>query len=123
MQREHRRVLAIVLSLLAVLFVGGGLAGVKTLQIRKLIAAGQAFATPPESVSSVVVREENWQIDLPAIGSISAVQGVTLAPDLPGTVREIAFESGATVAQGDVLLRLDTCRRRPNCGRSRRRWS
>ncbi len=108
MQREHRRVLAIVLSLLAVLFVGGGLAGVKTLQIRKLIAAGQAFATPPESVSSVVVREENWQIDLPAIGSISAVQGVTLAPDLPGTVREIAFESGATVAQGDVLLRLDT---------------
>ena len=33
---------------------------------------------------------------------------MTIAPELAGTVREIAFESGATVAQGDLLVRLDT---------------
>jgi len=98
----------IALALLVVLLVGGGLAGVKILQIRKLIAAGQAFVTPPETVSSVLVREEKWQDTLTAIGSIAAVQGVTITPDIPGTVREIAFESGAVLAQGDLLVRLDT---------------
>ncbi len=98
----------IALALLVVLLVGGGLAGVKMLQIRKLIAAGQAFVTPPETVSSVLVREEKWQDTLTAIGSIAAVQGVSITPDIPGTVREIAFESGAVVSQGDLLVRLDT---------------
>jgi membrane fusion protein (multidrug efflux system) len=32
---------------------------------------------------------------------------VTITPELAGTVREIAFESGASIAQGDLLVRLD----------------
>lgn len=98
----------IIVAIVIVLAVGGGLAGVKTLQLRKMIAAGGAFAPPPESVSSATVRPEKWQGSLSAIGSVAAVQGVTLTPDLAGTVREIAFESGAVVAQGDLLVRLDT---------------
>ena len=65
----------------------GGLAGVKTLQIKKLMAAGKSFAPPPESVSAAVVREEKWQGTLTAIGSITAVQGVTVTPEIPGPVR------------------------------------
>jgi len=81
--------------------VVGGLAGVKVLQIQKLIAGAKAFAPPPESVSTTVVREEQWQGTLTAIGSITAVQGVSVTPDIPGTVREIAFESGALAAKDD----------------------
>lgn len=99
--------LKITLAMVLVLLVVGGLAGVKVLQIRKLVAAGQAYAPPPETVSSFVVREEQWQGVITAIGSIAAVQGVTLTPEIPGTVREIAFESGAVVAKGDLLVRLD----------------
>jgi membrane fusion protein (multidrug efflux system) len=91
-----------------VLVVVGGLAGVKTLQIRKMIAAGQSAAIPPETISSFVAKQESWRETLAAIGSISAVQGVTLAPEIAGTVREIAFESGAIVAKGDLLVRMDT---------------
>ena len=98
----------IVIAIVIVLGVVGGLAGVKTLQIKRMIAGGKAFAPPPESVSTAVVREEKWQVSLTAIGSITAVQGVTVTPDIPGTVREIAFESGAVVAKGDLLVRLDT---------------
>ncbi len=98
----------IAVAIFIVLLIVGGLAGTKILQIRTLIAAGKSFVTPPESVSTAVVREENWQNTLTAIGSISAVQGVTVTPDIPGTVREIAFESGAVVAKGDLLVRLDT---------------
>jgi len=98
----------IIIAVVIVLGVVGGLAGVKTLQIQKMIAGGKAFAPPPESVSTAVAREEKWQVSLTAIGSITAVQGVTVTPDIPGTVREIAFESGAVVAKGDLLVRLDT---------------
>ena len=100
--------LKIVFAVLLVLLVFGGLAGVKTLQIKKLIATGKAFVPPPESVSTVVVRGEKWQGTLTAVGSITAVQGVMVTPDIPGSVREIAFESGALVAAGGLLVRLDT---------------
>ena len=98
----------IILAVLLVLAVFGGLAGVKALQIKKLIASGAAFVPPPESVSTAVAREEKWQGFISSIGTINAVQGVTVTPDIPGQVREIAFESGATVAKGDLLVRLDT---------------
>jgi membrane fusion protein, multidrug efflux system len=99
--------LKITAAILLVLTVVGVLAGVKTLQIQKLIAAGKTYAPPPEGVSSCLAREEKWSSTLSAIGSITAVQGVTLTPDIPGTVREIAFESGAVVTNGALLVRLD----------------
>ena len=90
------------------LVVGGTLAGVKTLQIRTLMAAGKSYASPPESVSSVLAREEKWQGTITAIGSVTAVQGVTVTPELAGIIHEIAFESGAVVAKDALLVRLDT---------------
>jgi membrane fusion protein (multidrug efflux system) len=96
------------LAVLLVLLVVGALAGVKTLQIRKLMASGKNFAPPPESVSTVVAREEKWQGTLTAIGSVTAVQGVTVTPEIAGIIHEIAFESGAVVSKGDLLVRLDT---------------
>src|SRR5262245_56854695 len=94
-----------ILIVLAVLVVVGG---VKGLQIKALMAAGKNYKPQPETVSSAIVREEKWQGTLTAIGSISAAQGVTVTPEIAGTVREIAFESGAVVAKGDLLVRLDT---------------
>jgi membrane fusion protein (multidrug efflux system) len=90
------------------LVVIGGLAGAKTLQIQKLMAGARARRPAPESISSALVHEEKWQDTFEAIGSITAAQGVTITPELAGTVREIAFESGAVVAKGDLLVRLDT---------------
>jgi membrane fusion protein (multidrug efflux system) len=98
----------IAIAILIVLAICGALAGVKTLQIRKLIEGGKAYVQPPESVSSAVVHEEKWPTTLTAIGSVTAVQGVTVNPELPGIVSEIAFSSGAVVAKGDLLVRLDT---------------
>jgi membrane fusion protein (multidrug efflux system) len=98
----------IVIAVLLVLGIAGGLVGVKALQIRKLSEVGKAYAPPPESVSSVIVREDKWQGTLSAIGSIVAIQGVTVTPEIAGTVREIAFESGAVISKGDLLIKLDT---------------
>ena len=84
------------------------LAAIKTLQIRALIAAAPSFAPPPSTVSTAIVHEEQWPDTLSAIGSVNAAQGVIVAPEIAGTVTQIAFESGATVNQGDLLVKLDT---------------
>lgn len=98
----------IAVSVLIVLVIVGALAGVKALQIRKLTEFGKSYAPPPESVSSFVAREEKWQGTLSAIGSVTAVQGVEVTTEVPGLVKEILFEPGAVVSQGDLLVRLDT---------------
>ena len=98
--------LKIVIAVIAVVLVVGVLAGIKTLQIRKLIS--QPIPQQVETISSAVAREEKWQGTLSTIGSVAAVQGVNLTTELSGTVKEIAFESGAVVAKDDLLLRLDT---------------
>lgn len=97
-----------ILSIVVVLAIIGGLAGVKVLQIRKLIAMGKTFVPPPETISSAVAHEEKWQDTLSAVGSLTAVQGVTITPELAGKVVDIRFESGAVVAAGDLLVKLDT---------------
>src|SRR4051812_49393332 len=98
----------IFLAILLVLLVVGAVGGIKFLQIRKLIDSGKSFMPPPETVSSAMVREEKWQETLSAIGSVTAVQGVDVSTEIAGIVHDITFESGATVTNGTVLVRLDT---------------
>lgn len=95
---------AIAITLVVVIFVVLG--GIKALQFKTMAAT--PWLQPPDTVSSAVAHEENWQDTFNAVGSITAVQGVTVTPELAGTVREIAFESGAVVSKGDLLVRFDT---------------
>jgi len=98
----------IIIGLVIVVGTAGALGLVKGLQIGTMIAAGKAFVPPPETISSAVAHEEKWQDTLSAVGSVNAAQGVIVSPEIAGTVTEIAFESGATVNQGDLLIKLDT---------------
>ena len=84
------------------------LAGTKAGQIVQMVRAGESFVPPPESVTSAPVEAAEWEPTTPAIGTLVAVRGVVLAAELPGTVREIAFEAGTSVKRGAVLVRLDT---------------
>ncbi|HEY0593359.1 MAG TPA: efflux RND transporter periplasmic adaptor subunit [Thermoanaerobaculia bacterium] len=90
----------------------GALGGVKYLQIRSAMAAGAAYQPPPEAVTTVVAGEEPWESTLGAIGTVVAVNGVTVSADLPGVVEQIAFESGRQVSKGGVLVRLDASQER-----------
>src|SRR5437867_8909641 len=81
---------------------------VKFRQIQDGMAQAAAFQPPPEAVTTIVAQKETWLASLSAIGTIAPVQGVTVSADLPGTVDRIAFDSGAAVVEGDVLVELDT---------------
>jgi membrane fusion protein (multidrug efflux system) len=66
------------------------------------------FQMPPEAVTTIVTKQENWDTSLNAIGTVVAVNGVTVSADLPGIIQQISFNSGQPVRKGDVLVRLDT---------------
>lgn len=85
---------------------------IKYRQISAAIAEGASFQPPPEAVTTTVARQAQWPATLDAIGTVVAVQGVTVSADLPGVVERIAFDSGRTVRAGEVLVRLDTSQER-----------
>lgn len=96
----------IALTALGLLVIVGVIVGVKVLQIKTLIST-----KPPvqrEAVATYVVKKEHWRETITSVGSLSAVQGVTVPAELDGKIVEIDFEAGAQVKAGDVLLRQDT---------------
>jgi membrane fusion protein (multidrug efflux system) len=97
-----------ILMLAVVLAFVAAVGGVKFLQIRSAMAQQGSFQPPPETVTTVIAKAEPWEATMNAVGSVVAVNGVTVSADLPGLVDEIAFQSGQKVGKGDVLIRLST---------------
>ncbi len=97
-----------IVMLASAAFLVAGLSGVKIKQFQAAAAQAASFQPPPEAVTTVVAVQEDWAATLQAIGSLAAVQGVTVSADLPGLVAELSFDSGRMVKSGEVLARLDT---------------
>jgi membrane fusion protein (multidrug efflux system) len=97
--------------MIMLLLVGAFVAAIGTLkytQIRAAIAEGASFQPPPEAVTTIEARLEAWPATIDAIGTVTAVHGVTVSADLPGVVEHIAFDSGKRLQKGEILVRLDT---------------
>jgi membrane fusion protein (multidrug efflux system) len=96
------------LMLLVVAVFVAAVGFIKYRQVRGAIAQASSFQPPPEAVTTTVARQEEWSSTVSGIGTVTAVQGVTVSADLPGIVEKINFDSGRTVRAGDVLVKLDT---------------
>jgi membrane fusion protein (multidrug efflux system) len=97
-----------ILMLVLMTIFTGVLGFVKVKQFQAMAGQFAAMQPPPDAVTTIVADREKWPAMLSAIGTVAAVQGVTVSADLPGIVDRIAFESGRAVDQGDVLVELDT---------------
>jgi membrane fusion protein, multidrug efflux system len=95
----------VMLGLTAVLLTGLGF--MKFRQIQSAVQAA-TFQPPPEAVTSIVVKREQWPTTTAVIGTMEAVHGVMVSADLPGAVARINFDSGKAVREGDILVELDT---------------
>jgi membrane fusion protein (multidrug efflux system) len=75
--------------------------------VGKMIKQGmaKAFSAPP-AVATATATESSWQAHTTAVGSLRAVKGADLAPQVGGVVDTISFESGNDVRKGATLLRL-----------------
>jgi membrane fusion protein (multidrug efflux system) len=101
-----------ILTVAVMLVIIAALGLVKFFQIRSAIAEYSSFQPPPEAVTTTMARQEYWPAELNAIGSVVAVQGVTVSADMPGIVEKINFSSGQRVRKGDLLVQLDTSQER-----------
>lgn len=97
-----------ILMLVVAVAVIGGLGFVKARQIQVAMAQGANFKIPPTAVTTVVAQRETWPSTMTVIGTVAAIQGVTVGADLPGTIDKIHFESGQWIHEGDILVELDT---------------
>jgi membrane fusion protein (multidrug efflux system) len=86
----------------------GLLGGVKAMQIGAMVKAGASFSMPPESVSVAKVEAARWRPERSAIGTLVALRSVTIASEVPGSVKAIHFDSGQAVSRGALLVELDT---------------
>ncbi|WP_440997754.1 efflux RND transporter periplasmic adaptor subunit [Arhodomonas sp. SL1] len=95
--------------LLVALFLGaifGGIFGWKHLQEQRM--AEQADQPqPPATVTATEAEQTSWRPAIRAVGSVNATEGIDITTEVAGKISEIAFESGARVAAGETLLRLD----------------
>ena len=94
-------------TLLGLVLLAGLLGGIKGLQIQRMITQGKAYVPPPAPVTTAAVQADNWPVKLTAVGSLDAVQGVTVTAELSGKVARIAFEPGQAVNAGDLLVQQD----------------
>lgn len=102
------------MKLKPILFAAAGLivlvalvAGLKALQIGKLISSGKERGAPVETVSTTEVIAEKWERSVESVGSLRAVQGADLSTESSGVIVKILFENGQEVKQGDLLVELD----------------
>ncbi|MGZ5790311.1 MAG: efflux RND transporter periplasmic adaptor subunit [Burkholderiaceae bacterium] len=87
--------------LLLVLVLAGGF----FMHIRTLMASMPKPGA--QTVTAIKVEELEWQPQLAAVGTLTAVRGVDLASEIAGLVRDVNFKSGQDVKKGDVLVQLN----------------
>ena len=94
----------LIFTVLGLLIAVALLGGIKAAQIATLIENGKSFSEPPISISSVEVKQDQWQNTLHAIGSLEAAKGLLITADLPGRIAKIHFDAGSEVKVGDLLV-------------------
>jgi membrane fusion protein (multidrug efflux system) len=65
------------------------------------------MAPPPATVTAEPAKAETWVARVHSIGTLVAIEGVEVAPQLGGTVINYFFDSGQEVKQGEKLVQLD----------------
>src|ERR1039457_5755577 len=116
LRRSKRLVLGTVFAVVSLFFV---LTDIKLFQFHKM--GSTPMSMPATTVTSAVVKEEDWAPTLTSVGSISAVQAAMVARELARVVSQVAFENGGVAKKGDLLVQLDASAEEAQLHRSEER--
>ncbi|AMN46362.1 hypothetical protein ACG33_04420 [Steroidobacter denitrificans] len=95
------------IGLAALALALGAIFGGKYYQNRQAAAAAARQSWPAASVATARAQQASWDTRIRAVGTLRAVNGTRVSAQLAGNVTQIAFESGARVNKGDLLVQLD----------------
>src|SRR6266704_1734673 len=77
---------------------------VKPAMMRKFIPVG---VIPPQTVSTAKAGFSEWQGEFQAVGTLRAVRGADIAPEVAGVITAIHFQSGHEIEAGAPLVQLN----------------
>lgn len=104
-----RRIIYFLLVIVLLGGLGGAIAWYAFDFKPKMIAGFiQAAPKPVETISAEEARQDQWEPQISAIGTLAAVNGIEVAPQVGGVVRDLMFDSGDLVKKGQKLIQLDT---------------
>src|SRR5258708_39031348 len=96
-------ILVAIVLLVAIFFVLGYFK-VKQFMVFAAMAKAGFFKAPPIAVTTTVASQSEWQPTLDTIGTVTAINGVTVSTDLAGIVDKIAFTPVTPVHTDSLLL-------------------
>lgn len=97
-----------IMMIIALVIVFGGIFGYdlfRSMMIKHFITAHKA---PPETISAEPAKLENWSPSISAVGTLTAINGVSITPQIAGQATQINFQDGQLVRKGQVLVNEDT---------------
>ncbi len=104
-----RRIFYFVLVTVVLGGLAGGIAFWSFKALPEMIATSIMSSPPPvQTVSAAEATTESWQPQVNGIGTLTASEGIDIAPQVGGVVQHLSFDSGAKVKKGDKLVQLDT---------------
>ena len=104
---NHRGWAGSAVLLATLLFTGGGLVAWKRASMKSADAAAAHQPEPVEAVSIAVAKEREYRPTTTSVGTVLALNSITLRNELAGTVREVKLVPGQVVDAGTVLVGLD----------------
>jgi membrane fusion protein (multidrug efflux system) len=96
-----------IIMLVAVGVLFGGLFGFKAFLGGVIKKSISAQGIPPQTVSTAKAQFTEWQGEFQAVGTLRAVRGADIAPEVAGLITAIHFQSGQEVAEGAPLVQLN----------------
>ena len=97
----------LLLAIVGLVVLVGGIVGFNLFRAKMI---GEYFASmtpPPVTVSVVEAKPITWKPGIEAIGTARAAQGVSLASETSGIVKDILFNANDKVEAGQHLVQLD----------------
>jgi membrane fusion protein, multidrug efflux system len=97
--------MVLMLLIAGVLF--GAIFGFQAFKSRMIKKYLSSQGVPPQTVSTIKAGYEAWNPALNVVGTLRAVRGADLAPEVAGVVSAIHFSSGEEVKAGAPLVQLN----------------
>lgn len=101
-----RRIIVSLVFLFAILLCAG-LVGFNIFRDKMITQFFATMQQPAQTVTAAKVEAKTWTPSIGAIGTARAANGVELAFETAGIVKEIKFKANQTIREGDVLVQLD----------------
>jgi membrane fusion protein (multidrug efflux system) len=96
-----------IIMLLIVGALFGGLFGFKAFLGNVIKKSISSQGIPPQAVSTAKAQFTEWQGEFQVVGTLRAVRGADIAPELPGVITALHFQSGQSVEAGAPLVQLN----------------